>query len=168
MSRRFITLLLLAGTLLQTLLPPWSAFGNLEMPVLTGLIIYIALHTDRARMFYAAVLAGLLHDAFSPAPLGLSIPLFTALAAGTHWISDEVFGDLPATYIVLGVTAAVFETFYYAVTFSLSGLRPVSPGLLGLRLAGGLLAGASVVPLISMIVLQIQQRSTRRNRRRYI
>lgn len=167
MSRRFITMLLLCGALLQTLLPPWSAFGSLEMPVLTALIICIALHTDRATIFYAAVLAGLLHDAFCPAPLGLSIPFFTALAAGTHWISDEVFGDLPATYVVLGITAAVFETFYYAIAFSLSGLRPVSPGLLGLRLAGGLLAGASVVPLLSMFILRIQH-SNRRNRRRII
>jgi cell shape-determining protein MreD len=167
MTRRFITLLLMCGTLLQTLLPPWSAFGSLEMPVLTGLVICISLQTDRARMLYAAVLAGLLHDAFCPAPPGLSIPLFVMLAAGINWIRDEVFGDLPATYVVLGVTASVFETFYYAVVFLLSGLRPVPPGLLGLRLAGGLMAGAVIVPLISMVVLQLQ-RSTVHNRRRFV
>lgn len=167
MTRRFITLLLTAGALLQTLLPPWGAFGELEMPILTGLIICIALHTDRARMLYAAVLAGLLHDAFCPAPLGLSIPLFTALAAGTNWIRDEVFGDLPATYVVLGATASAFETFYYAVIFSLSGLRPVSPGLLALRLAGGLLAGAVVVPLVSLTVLKLRY-LTVHNRRSFI
>lgn len=167
MTRRFITLLLAAGALLQTLLPPWGVFGALEMPILTGLIICIALHTDRARMLYAAVLAGLLHDVFCPAPLGLSIPLFTALAAGTNWIRNEVFGDLPATYAVLGATAAVFETLYYAVIFSLSGLRPVPPGLLGLRLAGGLLAGAVVVPLVSLTVLKLRY-LTVHNRRSFI
>jgi len=168
MSRRFITLLLTAGAMLQTLLPPWGAFGALEMPVLTGLVICIALHTDRSRMFYAAVLAGLLHDAFCPAPPGLSIPFFTVLAAGTSWIRDEVFGDLPATYVVLGAVAAIFETFYYAVIFSLSGLRPVPPGLLALRLAGGLLAGAVVVPLISLLVLQLRSSMTGHSRRRLI
>ncbi|MEI7850661.1 MAG: hypothetical protein WCH86_02400 [Kiritimatiellales bacterium] len=167
MNRRFITLWLAAGTLLQTLLPPWGAFGALEIPILTGLIICIALHTDRARMLYAAVLAGLLHDAFCPAPLGLSIPFFVVLAMAVHWIRDEVFGDMPATYAVLGVVAAVFETFYYAVIFSLSELRPVPLGLLALRLAGGLMAGAVVVPLVSMMVLH-RRHSTVHNRRRVI
>ena len=51
-----------------------------------------------------------------------------------------MFGDLPATYAVLGAVAAVFETAYYALIFSLSGLRPVPGGLIVLRLAGGLMA----------------------------
>ena len=167
MNRRFITLWLAVGALLQTLLPPWGAFGALEIPILTGLIICIALHTDRARMLYAAVLAGLLHDAFCPAPLGLSIPFFLVLAMSVHWIRDEVFGDMPATYAVLGVVAAVFETVYYAVIFSLSELRPVPLGLLALRLAGGLMAGAVVVPLVSMMILH-RRHSTVHNRRRVI
>lgn len=167
MNRRFITLSLAAGALLQTLLPPWGAFGALEMPILTGLIICIALHTDRSQMLYAAVLAGLLHDAFCPAPLGLSIPFFLVLAMSVHWIRDEIFGDMPATYAVLGAVAAIFETVYYAVIFSLSGLRPVSSGLLALRLAGGLMAGIIVVPLVSLMVLHLRN-STVRNRRRLI
>ena len=167
MNRLFITLSLAAGALLQTLLPPWGAFGALEMPILTGLILCIALHTDRARMLYAAVLAGLLRDAFCPAPLGLSIPFFVVLAMAVNWIRDEVFGDMPATYAVLGAVAAVFEVVYYAVIFSLSGLRPVPPGLLALRLAGGLMAGIIVVPLVSLTVLH-RRRSTVHNRRRVI
>ena len=168
MSRRFITLSLAAGVLLQTLLSPWSAFGELEMPILNGLIICIALHTDRARMLYAAVLAGLLRDAFCPAPLGLSIPFFVVLAMAVNWIRDEVFGDMPATYAVLGAVAAVFEMVYYAVIFSLSGLRPVSPGLLALRLAGGLMVGIVVVPLVSLAVLQLRHHLIVHNRRRLI
>ncbi|MEI8206892.1 MAG: hypothetical protein WCG03_08445 [Kiritimatiellales bacterium] len=167
MNRRFITLSLAAGALLQTLLPPWGAFGALEMPILTGLIICIALHTDRARLLYAAVLAGLLRDAFCPEPLGLSIPFFIVLALSVHWIRDEIFGDMPATYAVLGGVAAVFETVYYAVIFSLSGLRPVSPGLLALRLAGGLMAGIIVVPLVALMVLHLRH-STGHDRRRVV
>ncbi len=167
MSRLFITLMLVTGALLQTVIPTWTAFASLELPLLTGLIICIALHTDRRRMLYAAVLAGFLHDAFCPAPLGLSIPYFTGLAAGVNWIRDEVFGDQPATYAVLGVIAAVFETFYYALIFSLTGLRPVSGGLLALRLAGGLMAGAVIVPLISLTVMQLRC-LTVRNRRQFI
>jgi rod shape-determining protein MreD len=160
-------LVLAAGALMQTMLPAWNAFGSLELPLLTGLIICIALHTDRPRMFYAAVLTGLLHDAFCPAPLGLSIPFFVALAMGVNWIRDEVFGDQPATYAVLGAVAVVLEVLYYALTFKLSGRRPVSGGLVALRLTGGLIAGAVVVPLVSLTVMQFRY-LTMRNRRRFI
>lgn len=156
MSRRFITLLLVAGALLQTLLKPPGVFGAMEFPVLTGLIICIALNTGRSKMVYASVLASLLHDAFCPAPLGLSIPFFILLAFGVNWIRDEVFGDLPATYMLLGAIASVFETLYYTLVFSASGLRPVSPSLLGIRLFGGLLIAAVVVPLISLPVLRLR------------
>jgi rod shape-determining protein MreD len=167
MSRRLITLLLAAGALLQATIPVWNAFGALELPLLNGLVICIALHTDRTRMHYAAVVAGLLHDALCPAPLGLSIPFFVGLAAGVHWIRDEVFGDQASTYAVLGAVSSVFETAYYALVFSVSGLRPVSGGLLALRLAGGLIAGAVVVPLVALTGLQLHH-LTARNRRRYI
>jgi rod shape-determining protein MreD len=167
MSRLFITLLLAAGALIQTLLPPWGVFGVLELPVLTGLVICIALNARRASSMYAAVLAGLLHDAFCPAPLGLSIPFFIGLSAGVNWIREEVFGDHPATYAILGSTAAILETLYYALVFSLSGLRPVSGGLLALRLAGGLISGAVAVPLVALTVLHLRA-VTMGNRRRMI
>jgi len=78
-----------------------------------------------------------------------------------------VFGDLPATYILLGLASALFETVYYAVIFSLSGLRPVSPEPLVMRLIGGLLAGAVIVPLVALTVLKMS-RLNLRNRRRFI
>jgi hypothetical protein len=164
MSRRFITLLLVAGTLVQTMLPPWGSFGSMELPILSGLLICIALHSERSEMIYAAVLTALLHDAFCPAPLGLSIPFFMALALGVHRIRDEVFGDLPATYAILGAVSAVFETFYYAIIFSLSGLRSVSFGLLALRLAGGLMVGIVIVPLTAFIVLKLKRLNARKRR----
>jgi rod shape-determining protein MreD len=165
MSRRFITILLLAGTLLQTVLPVWNVFGAQELPVLTGLVICIALYTDRSRMFYAAILAGFLHDSFSPAPLGMSIPFYVVMAYGINWIRAEIFGDLPSTYILFGAAAAAAENIYYAFGFWLSGYRPVPAGLFGLRLAGSLMAGAVVVPLIALPVQQLRQAVLRRQRR---
>lgn len=167
MSRWLITWLLVAGSLIQTVLKPWGLFGSLEMPVLTGLIVCISLHTDTTRALYAAGLAGLLHDAFCPAPLGLAIPFFVLLAAGINRVRYEVFGDLMVTYILLGLVAAGVETVYYAAVFSLSGLRPVAFRLLTMRLAGGLLAGAIVVPLVALIVLRLRS-LIRVDERRYI
>lgn len=167
MSRWLITLMLLIGTLLQTVLKPWSLFGPLEMPILTALVICISLHTDLKRVLYAAVLAGLLHDAFCPAPLGLAIPFFVILAVGTNRIRYEVFGDLVVTYVLLGIAAATVETVYYGAVFALSGLRPVVFGPLMMRLTGGLLAGATIVPLAAWIVLRLRS-LLRIRERRYI
>lgn len=166
MSRRFITLLLVSGSLLQTVLKPIGVFGSMELPILTGLVICIALHTEQAQALYAAVLAGMLHDAFSPAPMGLSIPFYIALAAGINRIRNEVFGDLFLTYVLIGPAALVLETGYYAAVFLISGLRPVMPGLLAMKVAGGLLAGAVIVPLVALAALRLYS-PVRRKRRRF-
>lgn len=164
MNRLAITALLLIGAVVQTIIKPWGLFGALEMPVLTTLVIFIALHAGFARIMYAAVLAGILHDAFCPAPLGLSIPFFVLLALGVNRMRRNVFGDLWVTYVLLGLAAALLETAYYGLVFSLSGLRPVASGLLARRLAGGLLAGATVVPLLAVVLLRGQS-ALRFNRR---
>ncbi|MCU0857720.1 MAG: hypothetical protein MUC65_04880 [Pontiellaceae bacterium] len=155
MSRWLIALLLLTGTVLQTAVKPQGLFGSLEIPALNAMMIYIALHADFRRILYAAALAGFLHDSFCPAPLGLAVPFFMMLAVGVNRIRYNIFGDLVITYVLLGLAAAVFETAYYAIVFSLTGLRPVSFGLLAMRLAGGLLAGATIVPLIAVTVFRL-------------
>lgn len=156
MSRFFITLLLIIGALLQTVLKPLGVFGALEFPILTGLVICITLHTNHPQTLYTAVLAGLIHDAFCPAPLGVSIPFFLILAISVNRVRDEVFGDLPATYVLLGAVAAIFETVYYAIIFSIGDLRPVPPALLGIRLIGSLLIGAVTVPAVAIVVLRLR------------
>ena len=148
MSILVITLLLLIGAALQTLLPAWAFIGSLEWPVLTGLLIYISLRTDRARLTYASLLAGVIYDAFSPAPLGTSMPFFLLLGAGLYALREEVFADQLVTYSVLGLLAVILKTLYFAVVFSASGLRPLQPGLLLIRLAGGFILGALTAPLV--------------------
>lgn len=165
MSRRWITVWLMLGTILQMVLKPWGMFSGLELPILTGLVVFIALHTDLKRMLYAAILAGLLHDCFCPAPLGLSIPFFVMLAVGVNWIRHDVFGDSTVTYLLLGLVATMLETVYYAGVFSLSGLRPVWMGPLGLRLLGGLLASAVVFPMIAVVLLHWRSKTQTRWRR---
>lgn len=161
MSTRLITLLLLMGALIQTLLPVWNVSGSLEISVLTGLVIYTALHADQPRILYAAILAGLLHDALCPAPIGLSIPFFILITSGIRVIRKKVFGDQLVTYAVLGVLAAVFQTLYFALIFLLSGLRPVPAEFFALRLAGGLLTGLCTAPLVFLTVSRFRKPNRR-------
>ncbi len=161
MSRRLITLLLLAGASLQTLLPGPVWLGSHEWPVLLALILCIALKTDRDRVLYAGLLAGLLHDTFSPAPLGVSLPFFLLVALGVYTIRKEVFGDQIITYGVLGLLGGLCKTLYFTFVFAASGLRPVEAGPLAARLGGSLLLGAFLTPLLFLILAALPSRRTR-------
>ena len=152
MSLLFITLLLLVGASLQTLLPGFAALGSIGWPVLPGIVFCIALKCPRAKVLYAGLLAAVLNDAFCPAPLGLSIPFFLLISLGIYAVREEVFGDQVITYAVLGLVAGLLQTIYYSTVFSAAGLRPFGGGLLVSRLFGGLLLGAVTTPLVFMFL----------------
>ena len=156
MSIFVITLLLLIGAAFQTLLPAWAFIGSLEWPVLTGLLITISLRTNRARLIYASLLAGLIYDAFSPAPLGTSMPFFILLGAGLYALREEVFEDQLVTYSVLGLLAVTLKTLYFAIVLSFSGLRQLQPGLLMVQLAGGFILGALTAPLVYLAISTVR------------
>jgi len=165
MSSLLITLLLLLGAAFQTLLPSLAFIGSLEWPVLTGLLIYISLRTDGARLIYASLMAGLLYDSFSPMPLGTSLPFFLLLGGGLHALRGELFADQVVTYFMLGLLAVLLKTIYFAVVFSASGLRPLQPGLLAVRLAGGFILGAVTVPLVYLAVSMLHHAIPKPRRR---
>lgn len=158
MSAWLITLLLLFGASLQTLLPT-------ELPLVLSLLIIIAIQSDRAHNLYAAMLAGLLYDSLCPAPLGISIPYFVLTAEGIRMIRNEVFGDQLITYIILGALLTVFKEFYLALVFSMGGLRTMSAGRFLLHTAGNGLAGAVLCPLIYLIIARFQHLFHLRRRR---
>jgi len=159
-----ITLLLLIGTSLQTLLPGPVALGSNNWPILLGLVLYISLKSDRAHVLYAGLLAGLLHDAFSPAPLGVSIPFFLLIALGIHVIREEVFGDQIITYAVLGLLGALCKTLYFTLVFAATGLRPIGAGSFAISLMGSLLLGAITTSLIFLFLSILPSRKTRKSR----
>jgi rod shape-determining protein MreD len=164
MNRLLITLLLLLGASIQTLLPPWAFLGSPEWPVLTGLLITIALHTDRSRLIYASLLSGLLYDVFSPAPVGTAMPFFLLLGTGLYALKDEVFSDQIVSYIVLGLLVVLLKTAYFSLVFFASGLRPLSPALLAVRLGGSLLVGILTVPLVYLAVSAFRHASPKHRR----
>jgi len=145
-----ITLLLLSGAAVQTLLPTWAFAGNIEWPVLT------------------ALLTGLLYDSFSPAPLGTSMPFFLLLGAGLYLLRDEVFADQLISYVIIGVTALLLKTVYFSIVFLVSGLRPLHPGLLAGRLGGGLVLGALTVPLVYLLLAMLRRALPVPGRRRQV
>ncbi len=164
MSTLWITFLLLTGAALQTLFPAWAFVGSMEWPVLTGLIIYIALRAGRGQVIYAALLAGLLYDAFSPAPLGMALPFFLLLGIGLHALGEDVFADQIVTYSLLGLFAVLLKTVYFAVVLSASGLRPMPLGTLSIRLGGSLLLGVLTAPLVYLAVSLLHHTGSKNRR----
>lgn len=152
MNSLMITLLFLLGALFQTWLPTWVFFGSLEWPLLTGLLIYVALRARRPQVIYSIVLAGFLYDSFSSAPLGASIPFFALVGLGSHALHHRVFSDHWITYLILGVTAVFLKSVYFSLSLPLSGLRPFYLGTLLPRLIGGLLIGAITVPAVYLLL----------------
>lgn len=165
MSFPFITLLLLTGAAFQTLLPLWAFIGSIEWPVLTALLITISLRTDGARLAYAALLAGLLYDSFSPAPLGTSMPFFFLLSGGLYALREELFADQVVTYFMLGLAAVILKTLYFGLVLPAAGLRPLQPALLVIRLGGGLLLGAVTAPLVYLVVSLFRHNTSKHRRR---
>ena len=164
MNRLLITLLLLAGTSLQTLLPGPAWLGSHEWPILLALTLCVALRADRARAVYTGVLAGLLHDAFCPAPLGYSLPFFLLIALGVYAIREEVFGDNILTYTVIGPLAGLLQTVYFSILFAAAGMRPLGAGSLTIRLLGSFLLGALTAPLVYMLLETLPTRRIRKTR----
>jgi rod shape-determining protein MreD len=161
-----ITLLLLTGAAAQTLLPQPAFTGSLEFPLLTGLLIYITLRTSHGRMIYAALLAGILYDAFSPAPLGSALPFFLIIGLAVYAVRNEVFADQLITYTVLGLLAVAVKVIYFSSVFFIFGLRPLPVGLFLIRLISGLIMGVLIIPAVYLILHAIQQVRPK-TRRRY-
>lgn len=158
MSAGRITLLLLCGAAIQTLLP-------VELPLLLCLLIVITIQSDRIHHLYAAGLAVFLFDALSPAPLGTSVLFFVPAAEGIRLIRNEVFGDQLITYLILGAILTLFKSFYFALVFSLSGLRPVGAGGFLVYTAAGALGGALLCPLVFATVSRLPRPAHLRRRR---
>ncbi len=159
-----IILLLLVGASLQTLLPSPAILGSMNWPILLGLVLCISLKSELAYVLYTGLLAGLFHDAFSPAPLGISVPFFLLIALGTYALREEVFGDQLITYAVLGLLGALCKTLYFAIVFSATGLRPIGTGYFTNQLFGSLLLGAGATLLVFLVLAILPYEQNRRAR----
>ena len=141
MSPALITMILLAAGAIQSLVP-------FEFPLLLSLLILITLYSRKKFSFYAAVLAGLIHDSFCPAPLGVSIPFYVLMVAGIQYIRREIFADVFSTYAILGGLFSLLKTVYFILIFSLTGIRPVRTAELLIQLAAGVVAALILAPLV--------------------
>lgn len=138
---------LLAGGTLQVLVPPWRHMGQPAFPFLLGVVVYTAVN-KRPRLFVlTALLAGVLEDSLSLAPLGCSAGAFLAAGGLALLLRQDFFADKASTVMWFGALGAATATGAMALLLRLDG-----PGLPGghsvlQRMAGAALLGAVLVPV---------------------
>jgi rod shape-determining protein MreD len=118
------TLLAIAGILivaaLQTQLPTLWWFGGVRIEFLPALVAYVALTMPRGRAIALAVTAGLLQDALSAAPFGVSALAYGISAVLMTNLREILDRDLPWVQMGAGAltSMAVAIIAFFAVGIS--------------------------------------------------
>lgn len=151
-------LMLLVGSVLQTILPGYQFLGEAKFPLLFGVVLYFALSRDTGVMLVTALLAGLLQDALTPiVPLGYSSSLFCLMGLVVGRFRDLVLVESLLTASFFGVVAsAVMTVGMYMILASNMGMV-LSAKRLVLRTAGTALLGGASAPLIFFLATRLDR-----------
>lgn len=149
--------LLLGGTL-QAALPAWRYMGQPAFPILLGVVLYAALNKKARYFVAAAILAGLVEDALSLAPLGYSS--CSLLAAGTLavLVRKEFFADRATTTSWVGALCAATATGTLALLLRSKGFVALTGREMLWRMAGSAVLAAVLVPLLFALMRGLERR----------
>jgi len=129
----------------QSVLPGWAALGEAKMPLLSLAVVYAGLHLSPASAVGIGVFAGLLQDALSALPIGVSCVVYVVLAgilarhADDHGIVRTRTWVLAATLACAGCGLA-FHLYAGLVQGVPRGVRLPALNVLGTAAAAGVLA----------------------------
>lgn len=163
MMKRILTLLaILAGALLQQLLPGWPVFGGIKPPILAALVVYYALRREKQEMWLMVLLIALLHDGLEMGTFGPALLAFPIIAIAANRVRNEVFSDGLVTQMFFGMSASLFAMLISLLVFVLSGQRPFSFGIALMRLFGAMCLGIATLPLVSLMLTRLESALPRR------
>ena len=139
---------LIAGGTLQVVVPAWRHMGQPAFPFLLGVVLYAAVN-KKARYFVAtALLAGVVEDSLSLAPLGCSAGAFLAAGGLAVLLREDFYADKARTVMGFGALCAATSTGAMALLLRLKGLVALSGGEIFWRMAGSAILGAVLIPLL--------------------
>lgn len=146
-----MTLLLMTAAIIQTLLPAYSALGQVKIPILLSFIIYYSLNRNIKVMLIAAMMAGILQDSLSLSPLGYSSAIFIF----SGWVISQYRGlvmvDSFMTPIVFGAIAGITTTLMQALLLAHNGLINVQSLWIILRMFGSGFLCALITPIVFIL-----------------
>lgn len=146
MTSLLMFMAIIIGAVAQAVFPAFSWLGQVNAPVLLGLVIYYALAHSRGNMLQAAIFAGLLQDALCMIPLGYSSFCFCIVAIVVSKFKDIVFVHESVTHMLFGALASGAVTLVLYGLLSVAGLVTLAPGWTILKVVGSMFLGAIIVP----------------------
>lgn len=148
--------MMLAGGVLQAILPTAPWLGEVRPPVLLSLSLYYALTREQAPLG-AAVLAGFVQDALGPLPLGASSLCFCGVVLLAHRRREGVFIGRGLTHVVFGALGSGLATLaVYGLMVSGDLLRlPVSR--VALKTASAMALGGLVAPAVFAVMERLDR-----------
>lgn len=152
MTGLFLLFMLLAGAVLQGLLPAPAWMGQPRVPILLSVALFYVSARDEQLALTAALLAGLLQDALSLMPLGYSSLAFCAVLLAGRYFSVWMVRSTLTTAVVLGGLGSMAATLLSLVMLIL-GVGYVPPPLHNviLKVLGTGVFGAVCTPLVILL-----------------
>ena len=157
MRRRLLMLMtIVAGALLQQLLPPWPMFGGMKPPILAALALHYALRRDNRDMWLVVFTAAVFQDGLTMATFGPALLTFPVMGYLANRIRTEVFSDGIVTQMIFGAAIGLFCCLVALMVYTVSGQRPFHLGLSLSRLIGSTVLGMITLPLVSRAIIRIE------------
>ena len=148
---------LIAGGTLQAAVPAWRHMGQPAFPVLLGVVLYAALNKKTRYFVIAALLAGLVEDSLSLAPLGYSACAFLAAGGFALLLRGDFFADKAHTVSWFGALCAAVSTGTMALLLRTKGLVGLTGGEILWRMAGSAVLAAVLVPLLFGLIRGLER-----------
>ena len=149
---------LIVGGTLQAAVPAWRHMGQPAFPILLGVVLYAALNKKARYFVAAALLAGLVEDSLSLAPLGYSACAFLAAGGLALLLRKEFFADKAHVVSWFGALCAATSTGTMAVLLRAKGLVALSGGEIFWRMAGSAVLGAILIPVLFGLIRGLERR----------
>ena len=140
--------ILIAGAVVQTVVPSCGLLGGAKLPVILAVVLYYSLTRSAAVALAAAFIAGFLHDVMSQVPLGHSVFCFCISGWLAGYFRNMVLPDSIFTTIIFGGIVNVVVTMFFYLMLAQDDMIHFSYGLIGLRLGGSLVLGMVCTPVV--------------------
>ena len=140
--------LILLGSLLQSVTPPWLVMGGAKAPLLLGLVLYYALTRERGTTFLAAILAGVMEDVLSMTPLGYSSAVYCVAGLVANGFKGVFYAESPVTAGVFGAGGGICANLAVGFLLQREGLIAASGHPAVMRLAGIAVLGLLCTPFV--------------------
>ncbi len=150
-------LLLLAGTIVQTMSPAYAILGEVKTPILLAFIIYYSLNRSINTMFVAALLAGILQDSLNLSPLGYSSAIFIFIGWVISRYRGLVIADSFMTPIVFGAISGIMATLMQALLLAHNEAINISPLWILLRMLGSGFLCSLITPIVFLLTKMLDR-----------